>query len=187
VHAVLRRCIYLFAPSLQRVPWPPLSGALRFPAFTGSMGSYDCSPVLPCRLRSPLATGTPPRGSVRFPWDALVSLGTWFHSGWAEPRPPRGEIGSSPGFTGIPFESMPRARDSGDPKQPRSIGYLDAAFRQANGVGVAMTNDVGAEPSRPASSLCTLPPHQSPGERQHSLPACLLCFGRAGLAPAGLL
>src|SRR6516165_3940663 len=43
----------------------------------------------------------------------------------------------------------------------------------------------GAESSRPASSLCTLRTHQSPGGRQHSLPACVLRFGRAGLAPAG--
>jgi|SRR6516165_3675154 len=49
------------------------------------------------------------------PWDALVSLGTWFHSGWAEPVPISGEVVSSPGFTGSPLESMPRARDSGDP------------------------------------------------------------------------
>jgi hypothetical protein len=27
---------------------------------------------------------------------------------------------------------------------------------------------------------------QSPGERQHSLLACLLNFGQAGLSPAGL-
>ncbi len=32
----------------------------------------------------------------------------------------------------------------------------------------------GAESSRPASSLCTLRTHQSPGEWQHSLPACPL-------------
>src|SRR6516162_3872387 len=50
------------------------------------------------------------------PWDALVSLGTWFDSGWAEPAPSSGEVESSPGFTGSPLESMPRARDSGDPK-----------------------------------------------------------------------
>lgn len=100
----------------------------------------------------------------------------------------RGEIGSSPGFTGIPFESMPRARDSGDPESNlANIGCLDAAFRLTEGVGVAMTLDVGAEPSRPASSLCTLPPASRLATRQHSLPTCLLCFGRDGLAPAGLL
>src|SRR5215469_3435100 len=97
----------LFAPSLQWVSWPPLSGALRFPTFNDIMGSYDCSPTHPCHLRSPLATGTPRRGFVRFPWDSLISLGTWFRSGWVEPYPVRRGVGSSPGFTGIPFESMP--------------------------------------------------------------------------------
>jgi hypothetical protein len=29
---------------------------------------------------------------------------------------PDAEVGSSPGFTGSPLESMPRARDSGDPR-----------------------------------------------------------------------
>src|SRR5438874_12941453 len=36
--------------------------------------------------------------------------------------------------------------------------------------------DFGAESSRPASLLCTLRTHQSPGEWQHSLPACLLAL-----------
>ena len=35
-------------------------------------------------------------------------------------------------------------------------------------------DDFGAEPSWPASSLCTLRTRQSPGEWQHSLPACTL-------------
>jgi hypothetical protein len=46
-YVALRRCVYLFAPSLQWVPWPPLSGALRFPTFAGTMSSYDCSLPLP--------------------------------------------------------------------------------------------------------------------------------------------
>ena len=48
------------------------------------------------------------------PGDALVSLETWFTSGWVEPHPAQGEVGSSPGFPGTPFESMPLASDSGD-------------------------------------------------------------------------
>src|SRR5499427_4757064 len=115
-YVALRRYVFLFAPSLRRVSWPLLAEALRFAAFVGTMGAYDCSPTHPCHLRSPLATGTPRRGFVRFPWDSLIFRGTWFCSGWVEPHPIRGEIGSSPGFTGIPFESMPRARDSGNPK-----------------------------------------------------------------------
>src|SRR5215467_6194488 len=60
------------------------------------------------------------------------------------------------------------------PEQPRTIGCLDAAFRCPNGVGVTMMYDVGAEPSRPASLLCTLRTRRSPDERQHLLPVCPL-------------
>ena len=41
-------------------------------------------------------------------------------------------------------------------------------------------------PSWPASSLCTLRTHQSPGEWQHVLLTCLLDFGQTGFAPARL-
>jgi hypothetical protein len=47
VYVALRRCVYLFAPSLQWVRWPPLSGALPFPTFAGTMSSYDRSLPLP--------------------------------------------------------------------------------------------------------------------------------------------
>src|SRR6266446_1735384 len=40
----------------------------------------------------------------------------------------------------------------------------------------AIWTDFGAESSRPASLLCTLRTHQSPGEWQHSLPACSLAL-----------
>jgi hypothetical protein len=40
------RFVFLFPPSLQWVPWPPLSEALRFPTFTGTMGSYDRSALV---------------------------------------------------------------------------------------------------------------------------------------------
>jgi len=39
VPVVLRRCIDLFVPSLQWIPWPPLAGALRFSTFIGNMDS----------------------------------------------------------------------------------------------------------------------------------------------------
>jgi hypothetical protein len=94
-------------------------------------------------------------GRPHFPRDLVL-----FGLGGTTPN--SGEVGSSPGFAGIPFENMPRARDSGDPRHPRSVGCLGAAFRQANGVGVATMKDVGAEPSRPASSLCMLPPASHP-------------------------
>src|ERR1700694_4412023 len=40
----------------------------------------------------------------------------------------------------------------------------------------AISTDFGAESSRPASLLCTLRTHRSPGEWQHSLPACWLAL-----------
>ncbi len=92
---------------------------------------------------------------------------------------------SSPGFLGNPFGSMPRARDSGDPGATSHIGRPGAAFRLVNSVGIATSRVFGAESSRPASLLCTLRTHQSPGEWQHSLPVCLLDCDRAGLTPAG--
>ena len=67
------------------------------------------------------------------------------------------EMGSSLWFLASLFENMPRARDSGHPGRPRKTVLPDAAFREANGVGVATKNDFGAESSRPASLLCTLP------------------------------
>ena len=39
-YVALHRYVYLFAPSLQWVPWPLLSEALRFPAFIG-VGSEE--------------------------------------------------------------------------------------------------------------------------------------------------
>jgi hypothetical protein len=114
VHVALHRYVYLFAPSLRWVPWPLLSEALRFPTFIGTMGSYDCSPTRPCRLRSPLAAGTPRRGSVRFPWDTLASPGPGSFRVGRSLTQLREEVRSSPGFAGSPLGSMPRARDSGD-------------------------------------------------------------------------
>ena len=91
--------------------------------------------------------------------------------------------GSSPGFLGNPFGSMPRARDSGDPGATSHIGRPSAAFRLVNSVGIATSRVFGAESSRPASLLCTLRTHWSPGEWQHSLPACLLDSDRRDLHP----
>src|ERR1700675_4870729 len=52
-----------------------------------------------------------------------------------------------------------------------------------NGVGIATVADFGAGSSRPASLLCTLRTHQSPGEWQHSLPACSLALTGRDLHP----
>src|SRR5882724_11809576 len=47
----------------------------------------------------------------------------------------------------------------------------------------AIWTDFGAESSRPASLLCTLRTHQSPGEWQHSLSACSLALAGRDLHP----
>src|SRR5260370_37737163 len=47
----------------------------------------------------------------------------------------------------------------------------------------AISTDFGAESSRPASLLCTLRTHQSPGEWQHSLLACSLALARRDFHP----
>ena len=45
------RCVRLLPPSLQRVPWPPLAEALRFPTFIG-VGSEEAR--FRASLRPPL-------------------------------------------------------------------------------------------------------------------------------------
>jgi hypothetical protein len=85
----------------------------------------------------------------------------------------------------IPLEACPELGTPATPARPRIIGRPSAAFRFVNGVDIATSRVFGAESSRPASLLCTLRTHQSPGEWQHSLPACLLDCDRAGLTPAG--
>src|SRR5260370_19432466 len=47
----------------------------------------------------------------------------------------------------------------------------------------AISTDFGAESSRPASLVCTLRTHQSPGEWQHSLPACSLALAARDFHP----
>ena len=85
-------------------------------------------------------------------------------------------MGSSLGFLENPCGSMPRARDSGGPVRPHPTGRPGTAFRSHNSVGVRLGFDFGAESSRPASWLCTLRTHRSPGEWQHWLPACWLAL-----------
>ena len=76
----------MFPPSLQWVPWPPLR-ALRFPTFTGTMGSYDCFSIHP---RSPLVS-LGDRYLLLRRWEAL--LGSW----------------------GIPLETCPELETPADP------------------------------------------------------------------------
>jgi len=96
-----------------------------------------------------------------------------------------GDGGALLGSWEIPLETCPELGTPATPARPRIIGRPSAAFRLVNGVGIATSRVFGAESSWPASLLCTLRTHQSPGEWQHSLPACLLDCDRAGLTPAG--
>ncbi len=50
------------------------------------------------------------------------------------------ETRRSPTFVGNPSESVPRARDSGGSTRPSPVGSRDAAFREANDVGIRNEN-----------------------------------------------
>ena len=93
-------------------------------------------------------------------------------------------MGSALGFLGNPLESMPRARDSGGPQDALALTavWVQPSTRITASAS-ASANDFGAESSRPASLLCTLRTHQSPGAWQHSLPACLLALAGRDLHP----
>ena len=82
------------------------------------------------------------------------------------------------------METCPELGTPAIPGRPsRFRSHPDAAFRSTNGVGIATIKDFGAEPSRPASLLCTLHTRQSPDEWQHSLPACSLALTGRDLHP----
>ena len=76
----------------------------------------------------------------------------------------------------IPLAACPELETPAAPVRPRLSGRPGTAFHSNNSVGVRNDNDFGAESSRPATLLCTLRTHQSPGEWQHSLPACWLAL-----------
>jgi len=81
------------------------------------------------------------------------------------------------------LEACPELGTPATPARPRNSGRPDAAFRLVNSVGIATSRVFGAESSRPASLLCTLRTHQSPGEWQHSLSACVLALAVRDLHP----
>jgi hypothetical protein len=86
----------------------------------------------------------------------------------------REEAGGLPGSWRIPVKACPGL---GTPAAPNDLAF--AVVRMLSSARLtastsATVNDFGAAPSRPASSLPTLLPRQSPGERQGSLPACPL-------------
>jgi hypothetical protein len=158
VYVAPHRYVSLFTPSLQWVPWPLLTEALRFPTFVGTMGSYDC-----CRP-FPATSGLPWR-QVLHVEGLFASRGTpSFPSGpgsfWVGQNryPARERSAALLGSREVLLKACPGLATPATPRQPRICGCLYTAFRYRNGVGIAMVNDFGAEPSRPASSLCTLPP-----------------------------
>jgi len=86
-------------------------------------------------LRKPC--GSPPSQVLRGRKTARPSFPVASGLPWQSVPPMvRRRWGSSPGFLGNPFGSMPRARDSGDPGATLHSGRPDAAFRLVNGVSV---------------------------------------------------
>ena len=135
-------------------------------------------------LRKPC--GSPPSQVLRGRKTACPSFPVASGLPWRSlPPMVRRRWGSSPGFLGNPFGSMPRARDSGAPSATSRYS-VDRMLPSALSTASASQQTVfGAESLRPPSLLCTRRTHQSLGEWQHSLPACLLDSDRAGLTPAG--
>ena len=105
--------------------------------------------------------------------------------GWPVPPVVRRRWGALLGSWEIPLEACPELGTPAIPARPRIIGPPDAAFRLVNSVGIA-TSRFSELNLRGLLPCCVcFGTHQSPGEWQHSLPACLLDCGRAGLTPAG--
>jgi hypothetical protein len=150
------RYVHLFPPSLQWVPWPLLSKPCGSPPSSVLRGHKTAPPSVDSAYGLPWR---PRYRSCERRWRAL--LGSW----------------------GIPLEACPELGTPATPARPRNIGRPDAAFRLVNSVGIAMSRVFGAESSRPASLLCTLRTHQSPGEWQHSLSACVVALAVRDLHP----
>jgi hypothetical protein len=95
-------------------------------------------------------------------------------SGGAQCLSLREETGGLPGSWRIPVNACPGL---GTPAAPNDLAVTVVrmlASARLTASPSATANVFGADPSRPASSLPTLRPRQSPGERQGSLPACPL-------------
>ena len=142
------RGVLMFPPSLQWVPWPPRAGPCGSPPSQVLWGRTPAPPSVHGHLWFPLAAGT----SVRRRLGAL--LGSWR----------------------IPLKACPELETPAAPVRPHPTGRPGTAFRSHNSVGVRHGFDFGADSSRPASLLCTLRTHRSPGEWQHVLPACWLAL-----------
>jgi len=115
-----------------------------------------------------------------------VPHGTWFLWVGRNRAQLSGEAGSSPGFTGNPLVSMPRASDSGDPGHASRNGVPDAAFRTANGVGIAMRSISELNPHGLLTHCVRFAPASYPANGNTRYRPARYGFDRAGLAPAGL-
>jgi hypothetical protein len=145
--------------------YPRIGASRCFPLpSSGYRGRPSQGPAVP-HLRGYYGVVRP----LRHPSTVTSGLPWW-------PVPPLRRWEALLGSWRIPFGSMPRARDSGGPVRPHPTGRPGTAFRSHNSVGVRHGFDFGAESSRPASLLCTLRTHRSPGEWQHWLPACWLAL-----------
>jgi hypothetical protein len=100
--------------------------------------------------------------------------------------PDHGEAGSSPGFTGNPLVSMPRASDSGDSGHASHNGVPDTAFRTENGVGIAMRSISELNPHGLLTHCVRFAPASHPANGNTRYRPARYGFDRAGLAPAGL-
>ena len=112
--------------------------------------------------------------------------GTWFLWVGRNRAQLSGEAGSSPGFTGNPLVSMPRASDSGDPGHASPNGVPDTAFRAANGVGIAMRSISELNPHGLLTHCVRFAPASHPANGNTRYRPARYGFDRAGLAPAGL-
>jgi hypothetical protein len=169
-HVSLDQSVGLFPPSLQWVP---------------AVTSSPPSPVLWGRKTPPCPSRPSPvslDGAVPLRWMRVCSPGQCIQTSrgrahWGQACHAcllREEAGGLPGSWGIHVKACPGL---GTPAAPNDLAVtvvrmLSSARLTAS--TSATVNDFGAAPSRPASSLPTLHPRQSPGERQGSLPACPL-------------
>jgi len=118
--------------------------------------------------------------------EPLVPHGTWLLWVGRNRAQLSGEVASSPGFTGNPLISMPRASDSGDPGHASHNGVPDTAFRAANGVGIAMRSISELNPHGLLTRCVRFAPASHPANGNTRYRPARYGFDRAGLAPAGL-
>jgi hypothetical protein len=98
----------------------------------------------------------------------------------------KSKAGSSPGFTGSPFVSMPRASDSRDPGHTSHTGALGTAFRRLNNVGIAMRSISELNRHGLLTHCVRFAPASHPTNGNTRCRPARYGFDRAGLAPAGL-